>query len=88
MTHLGDPSKFYSRIAGSLPKLVSHDHELQVILSLLDNWSNPGGIDQIVAWSGTAKGRTEFFTDANCMDLYRQHVSTVLRRVNSINGRK
>ena len=61
---------------------------IQMILSLLDNWSNPGGIDQLVAWSGTAKSRQDFFTDPNCMQLYKQHVKTVISRVNTINGRK
>lgn len=59
----------------------------QVILSLMDNWSNPGGIDQIVAWSGSAKARTDFFSDANCMRLYKNWVAKLINRVNQINGR-
>ena len=60
---------------------------MQVILALFDNWSNPGGIDQITAWSGTASNRNEFFSDANCMSLYKALVQTIITRVNTINGR-
>lgn len=54
----------------------------------MDNWSNPGGIDQIVAWSGTARNRVDFFSDANCMRLYKNFVSTIINRVNQISGRR
>ena len=60
----------------------------QVILSLMDNWSNPGGIDQIVAWSSTAQQRTDFFSDQASMELYQSSVAKIITRVNTINGRR
>ena len=59
----------------------------QLILSLVDNWQLTDGVDQIVKWSGSAKSHEDFFSDPNCMQLYRNTVAAILNRVNSINGR-
>ena len=49
---------------------------MQVTLSFTDNWGNTGGIQQFVNWSGTATTTEQFFSDANCMSLYKQRVNT------------
>ena len=59
----------------------------QVILSFVDNWQFTGGVDQFVKWSGTGTVHAEFFSDSNCMQLYKNTVSAVVNRVNTINGR-
>ncbi len=41
-----------------------------------------------MSWSGTAKGHDQFFSDRNCMQLYRNTVATIINRVNTINGRR
>ena len=61
---------------------------VQLILSLIDNWQLTDGVDQIVKWSGTASSHEAFFSDANCMQLYRDTAAAILNRVNSINGRR
>jgi endo-1,4-beta-mannosidase len=58
-----------------------------VILSLVDNWDQTNGVDKFVTWSGTAKTHEDFFSDANCMQLYKSTVAAIIGRVNSINGR-
>jgi len=60
---------------------------LRLILPLVNNWDDYGGMNQYVAWSPTASSHDDFYTDVNCRQYYRDHVSTVLNRVNTINGR-
>jgi len=60
---------------------------IRLILPLVNNWDDYGGMNQYVAWSPTASAHDEFYTDANCRKYYRDHLSMVLNRVNSINGR-
>jgi mannan endo-1,4-beta-mannosidase len=60
---------------------------LRLILPFVNNWDDYGGMNQYVAWSGTASAHDDFYTDANCRTWYKNHVSTVLNRVNTFNGR-
>ncbi len=60
---------------------------LRVVLPLVNNWADYGGMDQYVAWSPTASGHDDFYTDANCRAWYRDHLTTMAARVNSFNGR-
>lgn len=61
---------------------------VQLILSLTTNWGDTGSIDQYVSWSSTADQHEQFFSDADCRQLYKSFVKTVLSRVNTINGRR
>jgi mannan endo-1,4-beta-mannosidase len=60
---------------------------LRLILPFVNNWDDYGGMNQYVAWSGTASAHDDFYTDANCRTWYKNHVSTVLNRANTFNGR-
>jgi len=60
---------------------------LRLILPFVNNWDDYGGMNQYVAWSGTASSHDDFYTDANCRTWYKNHISTVLNRVNTFNGR-
>lgn len=60
---------------------------LQLLLSLTDNWQQTGGADEFVRWAGSGDHES-FFTDARAKQLYKQHVTAVLSRKNSINGRR
>lgn len=60
---------------------------MQVLLSLVNNWSDTGGIDEFVKWSGGGD-HTKFYTDPSCRQMYKAHVAAVINRVNSINGRR
>lgn len=59
-----------------------------MILALVDNWDQTSGVDKFVKWSGTATSHEQFFTDANCRQLYKNTVAAIIGRVNTINGRK
>lgn len=59
---------------------------LQVIIALTDNWVN--GVDKFVNWAlGPTGQHADFFTNPAVIQLYNNHVKTVLSRVNTINGR-
>jgi mannan endo-1,4-beta-mannosidase len=60
---------------------------LRLILPLVNNWDDYGGMNQYVEWSPTASHHDDFYTDENCRMWYRNHVTTVLERVNTFNGR-
>ncbi|GMH40074.1 hypothetical protein BSKO_07978 [Bryopsis sp. KO-2023] len=62
-------------------------HDIRVILSFTDNWPKAGGADEYVKWSPSAGSHPDFFTDEGAKNLYKEHVRTVINRVNSINGR-
>jgi len=66
---------------------MANQNDLRVILALVNNWDDYGGMNQYVAWSGTASSHDDFYTDANCRTWYKNHISTVLNRVNTFNGR-
>ena len=60
---------------------------VRVLLSLTDNWQQTGGADEYVRWTGGAS-HEDFFSSAAAKAAYKQHVATVLGRVNTINGRR
>ena len=59
---------------------------VQAILAITDNWQAVGGADQYVKWCG-ASGHSDFFSNSNCMTLYKNFASTLINRVNTISGR-
>ncbi|KAK9811999.1 hypothetical protein WJX73_007485 [Symbiochloris irregularis] len=69
---------------------------IRLVLVFANYWANYGGVDQYNQWSfqagvGTCNAdsecRDEFYTDPMAAQYYRDHVSTVLNRRNTINGR-
>ncbi len=60
---------------------------LRVVLPLVNNWADYGGMDQYVAWSSEAASHDAFYTDSSCRTWYRAHASAVIHRVNQFNGR-
>jgi len=59
---------------------------LRVLLALVNNWDDYGGMNQYVAWAA-AGSHDDFYTNSNCKSWYKNHISTVLNRVNTFNGR-
>jgi len=60
---------------------------LRVILPLINNWVDYGGMDQYVAWSPTATHHDDFYTDDSTRVWYKNHAAAVISRVNTFNGR-
>jgi len=61
---------------------------LRVILPLVNNWDDYGGMNQYVEWSLTVDHHDDFYTDANCRAFYRDHAAAMIGRVNTFNGRR
>ncbi|MBN1351708.1 glycoside hydrolase [candidate division KSB1 bacterium] len=60
---------------------------LYVILPLVNNWDDYGGMNQYVKWSPTANSHNAFYTDVSTRQWYKDHASAVLNRVNHFNGK-
>jgi len=58
---------------------------IRVLLVLIDNWSEVGGVDEMVKWAGRRE-HEDFFTDDGLKDMYKQRVAAVVGRVNSMTG--
>jgi mannan endo-1,4-beta-mannosidase len=59
---------------------------LRLILPLVNNWGDYGGMDQYVQWSSTANRHDDFYTDADCRQWYKDHVRKILKRRNTFTG--
>lgn len=64
----------------------ANQNDIRLIIPLIDNWNNFGGMDKYVEWSPTASSHDEFYTDAYCKQWYKNYVNYFLNRVNSITG--
>lgn len=88
------PLQAFQKLAATLVRalqpwrdmLRKHAVTAQAILAITDNWQGVGGADQYVKWCG-GSGHNDFFTNSNCMQLYKNFASTLINRVNTINGR-
>ena len=58
---------------------------LKLILPLVNYWPDFGGMDRYTAWYGLGN-RAEFYTNSNTRRAYRDWVTHVLTRTNSLNG--
>lgn len=61
--------------------------DLKVIVVLVNNWRPFGGIDQYLMWYGR-HAHDEFFSAPEVERAYKNWVSHVVTRTNSVNGRK
>lgn len=59
---------------------------LRVVLPLVNNWNDFGGMNQYLAWCNSTAGHDAFYTDACAKTLYRDYVRAVLTRVNTYTG--
>jgi len=60
---------------------------IRLILTLVNNWDDYGGMNQYVEWSPTASSHDQFYTDTNCRNYYKNHINRVLTQVNAYNNR-
>ncbi|HID24699.1 MAG TPA: hypothetical protein EYP14_20190, partial [Planctomycetaceae bacterium] len=67
------------------------DSGIRVLLPFVNYWEEYGGMDQYVAWDslygdGSATERSDFYTDPDIRQWYKDYVHTVLNRVNTYTG--
>ena len=60
---------------------------IKLILALNDNWHLQDGLFQYVEW-GNSMGTGDFFTDPKIIQLFKDHIATVVNRTNTLNGRQ
>ena len=60
-------------------------HGQKLVLPMVNNWSDFGGIDQYVRWRGAAY-HDDFYTDPVIKGWYKDYLAHVLNRVNTITG--
>jgi len=58
---------------------------LRLVIPLVNNWNNFGGIDQYVRWAGK-QYHDDFYTDPTIRGWYRAWIAHVLNRVNPLTG--
>ncbi|MBN1480580.1 cellulase family glycosylhydrolase [candidate division KSB1 bacterium] len=63
------------------------EFDLCLILTIVNNWDDYGGMNQYVEWSSTAFSHDDFYTDTNTKQWYREHIFALLNRENTVNGR-
>lgn len=61
-------------------------HGIRVVLNLMDNWQEAGGIPQFQGFAGIDTHEA-FFQDENAWRVYADHVRAILQRRNTVNGR-
>jgi mannan endo-1,4-beta-mannosidase len=76
--------------AGGLQKLdymlaKANQLGIKLILPLVNNWRDFGGMDQYVTWYGL-RFHDQFYTDARIRANFRTWISTLANRVNTITG--
>ncbi len=59
---------------------------LKLVLVLVNNWSEYGGMDQYVRWCNL-QYHDQFYTEPCPRTYYRNHIAAVIGRVNTFNGR-
>lgn len=76
------PGVYEERVFGGLDYVIQECDSLglRVVLPLVNNWVDYGGMDQYVAWSPTATRHDDFYTDPDCRRWYRDFAAAVLAR--------
>ena len=67
--------------------MLTRSWHVQLILALTTSWGDTGSVSEYVSWSSTAQQQSDFYSDATCMQLYKEFVAQVLGRINTISGR-
>lgn len=87
-TLMDSPGSYNEMIFRGLDYLLdeARKHNIRVVLNLIDNWQEAGGIPQFQEFANL-ETHEDFFQNENAWKIYAQHVRTLLLRRNSINGR-
>lgn len=84
-----DPGVYDERVFQGLDYLIWKAEQLglRLILVLVNNWDDYGGMNQYVEWSPTAQSHDDFYTDENTKKWFRDYLSAVLNRTNTFSGK-
>jgi mannan endo-1,4-beta-mannosidase len=59
---------------------------IRLVLPLVNNWDDMGGMNQYVKWSPTASSHDDFYTDQWCKNTFKAYINCFLNRVNNYTG--
>src|SRR5690606_12224504 len=65
---------------------VAARHDVKLIMVLVNNWPDFGGIDQYVVWF-KKQYHHEFYTDPEIKQAYKNWVRALVTRTNTVNGK-
>jgi len=60
---------------------------IKLVIPFVNNWTDFGGMDQYVKWTGAAK-HDDFYTNEACKTAYKNYIKHFLNRTNSLTGIK
>lgn len=83
------PGVYDERVFQGLDYVVAKAEQLglRLMLVLVNNWDDYGGMNQWVKWSPTAKIHDDFYNDINTRNWFRRYISTLVNRRNSFSGK-
>lgn len=64
----------------------ANQNNIRLIITLVNNWDDFGGMNKYVEWSPTANSHDDFYTDQWCRDCYKAYVNYFLNRINTYTG--
>lgn len=59
---------------------------IRLIIPLVNNWDDFGGMNKYVEWSSSANTHDDFYTDALCKAIYKDYVRQFISRINTYTG--
>lgn len=65
----------------------ARERGIKLVIPFVNNWNAFGGMDQYVRWAGLDE-HADFYTDATIRGWFKDWVTTVLNRTNSVTGVK
>lgn len=60
---------------------------IRVILTLVNNWDDFGGMKRYTLWRFGTPGHDEFYTDPVIVGWFKEYIHAMVHRVNTVNGR-
>lgn len=82
-----EPGVYNERALQALDYVIAQasEHDLKVIIPLVNYWRDYGGMLQYAEWAG-GSGYDFFYTDEDAKDLYKAYAAMLLNRVNTVTG--
>lgn len=83
-----NPRQYYEEGFRKLDYVIYKAKQLgiRVILPLVNNWDDFGGMNRYVRWSRTAREHDDFYSDEETRALFRDYINYLLWRTNSYTG--
>jgi mannan endo-1,4-beta-mannosidase len=61
---------------------------IRVVLTLVNNWDDYGGMNRYTVWRFGSVNHDEFYTDPTIRGWFKDYIALLVHRVNTVNGRR